>query len=225
MTWLSNRNSITSFSLFSFFLTNSCRLKDPIPRYTAIIAPMVITLVYNAAVFIAVWRVLYKQTNVEEKLRTIKPTSRPRPHLWKTVGLTAMLGLSWAVGLALLENGSTVIQTMFAILVVTQGFAIFLFQVALNPQKKDLLLILLSRKKLSISTRIAILRMRSRPIINASSVSSKLDSPHFAAWAKLGHLVIGERKTVIEKYFYRLMLYWQNHSRFCFHYQFKSYQK
>lgn len=90
------------------------------------IAPLCLLLLCNFVVFATLARSMSTVKVVASQAIKKRRTSRFRSY----IGLTTLLGLTWASGLLLLVTSHVAVQWIFTILVSTQGFFIFVLQIA-----------------------------------------------------------------------------------------------
>ena len=100
-----------------------CRVQG-ITFYAALVVPLAMLIVFNLTVFFAVTYKLSKNP-----ILSISSQNK-RFRLRTFVGLTMLLGLTWTIGLILIGSSHIILQWAFTLLVTTQGFFIFLLQVA-----------------------------------------------------------------------------------------------
>ena len=102
-----------------------CRLQG-YAFYFALVAPLSLLLLCNLVVFgTLAWSMSTVKTVAT---RSVKNSRKMR--LRSYVGLTTLLGLTWTSGLLLLVTSHVAVQWIFTLLVSTQGFFIFILQIA-----------------------------------------------------------------------------------------------
>ncbi|XP_065180637.1 uncharacterized protein LOC135811337 [Sycon ciliatum] len=112
-------------ALDSYTDGSRCRLHG-YAFYFAMVAPLCLLLLCNFVVFaLLAWSMATVKTVASQSTKKKRKT-----RLRSYVGLTTLLGLTWASGLLLLASSHPAIQWIFVILVSTQGFFIFVLQIA-----------------------------------------------------------------------------------------------
>ena len=117
------------FTCFSF---SSCFLDSPIYLYTFYL-PVAAVLLFNLSVLIRVMLALRKHFGNQKQVGRNETTKRRLlRQLRITVGISFLLGLTWSVGVVMIEYGDAWIQYVFVIMTTSQGVVIFLFQCVLR---------------------------------------------------------------------------------------------
>ena len=114
------------FLYFLLFLP-SCRLESP-AYYYAFLTPLCAILLANMIILLLC---MYKLHKTLAKSREYSlDENRSGTTTKAALSLTVLLGVTWLVGIPMMDDATLVFQYIFAILNTIQGFAIFLFQVA-----------------------------------------------------------------------------------------------
>ncbi|XP_065197525.1 uncharacterized protein LOC135829047 [Sycon ciliatum] len=116
---------------------NFCWISNDAAFYGAFIAPMTLTLIYNAVVLFAVIRSLKKRSQNVKTARRKQETSGKLYLLRITVSLSLMLGLTWVFGVLTVVVDHISVQYIFAILNTLQGLFIFVHTVRSKDVRKE----------------------------------------------------------------------------------------
>lgn len=159
----------------SFHWCSRCRVRGLV-FYLSLIMPMAALFVFNLAIFLTI---VY---NVSFRPILAASAQRRKTRLRTYMGLTTLLGLTWSFGLMLTGSSSLILQWIFTLLVSTQGFFLFLLQVATHRLiRKRVSLARLSIRTYFSSEKSELSRQTSLPAVwksnQMSSVSPTSSNP------------------------------------------------
>lgn len=109
----------------------SCRLKAP-AYYAAFLCPIGLIVATNTIILIKCIFTLNSQDS--EQLRRFSPGQATAKRVKGALGLTFLLGVTWLLGIPMMDEAKLAFQYIFALLNTLQGVAIFLFQILLNRE-------------------------------------------------------------------------------------------
>ncbi|XP_065197721.1 uncharacterized protein LOC135829246 [Sycon ciliatum] len=115
---------------------NLCWIKADAAFFGSLVAPMAVSLLYNAGVLIAVVHSLRSRNKKIGAVKTAK--SKDVSVLRIIVSLSVLLGLTWFFGFLVLFREQIVFQYIFTVLNSLQGFAIFLHTIRGQEAKKHI---------------------------------------------------------------------------------------
>ena len=156
-------------STSGLLVCHSCRLEPP-AYYVAFLSPVLLVIVVNSIVLAkSVWTLCTGVTSVGRKGANTKVKG--------ILGLTFLLGVTWILGIPMMDEARLPFQYIFAILNTVQGVAVLVFQFALNKPTRKLWRDSFQSNWSSLKTLLR--RKVRRPAPTAhSSRSSKMEDEH-----------------------------------------------